>query len=116
MKKLSIILFIIGVALAGAGLFLLSIEPLEVNFVTTSTIALSAITLLVVGMMMIIKSYKMMFLYDNEEIEDMNEDEIEQIMIQIENEYANYAEMNPRIQKLYEKLGKKMFELNRLDK
>lgn len=115
MKKLSIYTLLLGVLLTGAGIVLLSIDFIEKSVLTTIATIIAGIATLVAGIMILKYWYKLMFIYDEEEIDYMKEDEIMDILNDIEEEYDNYGHLNPRLKRLYERLGEKIFRIHRKD-
>ena len=115
MKKPSIYTLLLGVLLTGAALVLLSIDFIEKSIITTIATTIAGIVTLVAGIMNLKYWYKLMFIYDEEEIDYMKEEELLDILNDIEEEYDNYGHLNPRLKRLYELLGEKIFRIHRKD-
>ena len=95
MKKPSIYTLLLGVLLTGAALVLLSMDFIEKSIITTIATTIAGIVTLVAGIMNLKYWYKLMFIYDEEEIDYMKEEELMDILNDIEEEYDNYGHLNP---------------------
>ena len=115
MKKPSIYTLLLGVLLTGAGIILLSMDFIEKSVLTTIVTIIAGIVTLVAGIVNLKYWYKLMFIYDEEEIDYMKEEELMDILNDIEEEYDNYGHLNPRLKRLYEQLGEKIFRIHRKD-
>ena len=115
MKKLSIYTLLLGVLLTGAAIVLLSMDFIEKSIITTIATTIAGAVTLLAGIMILKYSYKLMFIYDEEEIDYMKEEELMDILNDIEEEYDNYGHLNPRLKRLYERLGEKIFKIHRKD-